>query len=341
MKYFTTLFLQLLADLNTNLTTDKKPTTTNDLSAEMKTYYDKSLIRYATPNLVHAQFAQKRPIPKNGGKTIEFRSFKPLAKALNPLSEGVTPDGQKMDVTAFTATVDQYGAYITQSDVLELTALDNTIVEATKMLGNQAGLTMDTLVRDVMNSGNNVMFAPNGTTEVKSRSTLTANCKLTVDAVKRAVVKLKQQNAPKINGSYIGIIHPDVAYDLSTDPAWEEWSKYTNPEHMYEGEIGRIYGVRFVESTEAKIWKDDTCPSGLAVFSTLIFGEGAYGTTEIEGGGLRTIIKQKGSAGTADPLDQRSTIGWKAITVSELLVPQYIVRVESCSTVYSADAAAN
>lgn len=347
--YFTVAMLQLLANINTNVTTQTG--TGQDLSAENKTFYDRTLIRYATPNLVHAQFGQKRPIPKNGGKTIEFRSFKPLAKALTALTEGVTPDGQKMDVSAITAQVAQYGAYITQSDVLELTAIDNTIVEATKMLGNQAGLTLDTLTRNVLNSGNNVMHCPkiaaNGTTTaVAGRSSMDATCRLTVDMVKRAVVKLKQQNAPKINGSYVAIIHPNVAYDLTTDPEWQEWSKYTTPEHMFEGEIGKIYGVRFVESTEAKVWNDSTCPSDggsgkLAVFSTLFMGEGAYGITEIDGGGLRTIIKQKGSAGTADPLDQRSTIGWKAITVTELLVPQYLVRVESCSTVYSASTQAN
>ena len=345
MKKLITLCLQLFAgNLNTNVTTQTG--TGQDLSAENKTFYDKNLIRYATPNLVHKQFGQKRPIPKNGGKKIEFRRFSPLAKALTPLTEGVTPDGKKMDVSKFEASVDQYGDYITQSDVLELTAIDNTIVEATKMLGNQAGLTLDTLARNVLNSGNNVQYCPKiaadgSTTPVTSRGGLDASCRLTVDVVKRCVTKLKQQNAPKINGSYIGIIHPNVEYDLTTDPAWEEWHKYTTPENMYEGEIGRSYSVRCVESTEAKVWKDENTPDGLAVFSTLFLGEGAYGDTEIEGGGLQTIIKQKGSAGTADPLDQRSTIGWKAITVTEILVPQYLVRAESCSTVWSASTNAN
>ena len=337
--FYETIRLQLLANnLNTNVTTD------TGLSVENKTYYDMNLIREATPNLVHQQFGQKRPIPKNGGKKIEFRKFAPLAKALTALTEGVTPDGKKMSVTNIEATVAQYGDYITQSDVLELTAIDNTIVEATKMLGNQAGLTLDTLCRNVINAGNNVMYAPksNGTA-VTSRAGLDATCALTVDVVRRAATKLKNQNAPKINGDYVAIIHPSAAYDLMSDPEWKEWSKYTTPEHMFEGEIGKIAGVRFVETTEAKIFEgtDDGAPSGLGVFSTLFIGEGAYGVTEITGGGLQTIIKQKGSAGTADPLDQRSTIGWKAMTVSEILVPQYLVRVESCSPVYSATAKAN
>ncbi|MBQ6677941.1 MAG: N4-gp56 family major capsid protein, partial [Clostridia bacterium] len=124
-----------------NKTTDTTATTGNDLSAENKTYYDMRLLDEAGPQLVHDQFGQKRPIPKGSGKTIEFRKFDPLPKALVPLTEGVTPDGQPLNAHAVTATVNQYGDYITQSDVLELTALDNTILEATKLLGRQAGIT--------------------------------------------------------------------------------------------------------------------------------------------------------------------------------------------------------
>ena len=126
------------------------------LSAEMKTFYDMTLLDNAQANLVHDQFGQKKPIPKNGGKTIEFRKFAPLNKALTPLTEGVTPAGNSLSVSTITASVAQYGDYIKQSDVLELTALDNTILEATKLLGQQAGATLDTVTRNVLNGGTNV-----------------------------------------------------------------------------------------------------------------------------------------------------------------------------------------
>ena len=315
------------------------------LSVEMKTFYDMTLIDEAGPQLVHDQFGQKRPIPKNGGKTIEFRKFSPLAKATTPLTEGVTPDGKSLNVTNLTATVSQYGDYITQSDVLELTSIDNTILEATKLLGKQAGATLDTIVRDILVAGTNVSYASkwSGSTEsvVFSRKDLDATATLKVDTVQQAVAKLRAQNAPTINGKYVAIIHPYVAYDLMRDPEWIDAHKYANPTNLYEGEIGEIAGVRFVQTTEAKIWKDDdTCPSGLAVFGCLFLGEGAYGTTEVTGGGLQTIVKQKGSAGTADPLDQRSSVGWKAMKTAERLVENYMVRVECCSK-YSASASAN
>ncbi|MGN1306827.1 MAG: N4-gp56 family major capsid protein [Faecousia sp.] len=321
-------------------------TTQDSLSAEMKTFYDMTLIDEASANLVHDQFGQKRPIPKNGGKTIEFRKFSPLAKATTPLTEGVTPSGNSLTVTNITATVQQYGDFIVQSDVLELTALDNTILEATKLLGRQAGATLDTVVRNVLQAGTNVTYCPklaaDGTeTAVTSRAGLDESAQLTVDVVNQVVAKLRAQNAPTINGKYVAIIHPYVAYDLMRDPAWIDAHKYAQPENLYEGELGEIGGVRFVQSTEAKVYTGTGCPTGLAVFGSLFFGEGAYGVTEIEGGGLETIVKQKGSAGTADPLNQRSSVGWKALKTAELLIPNYLVRVESCSKRFSATAQAN
>lgn len=293
------------------------------LSAENKTFYDMTLLDEAQAALVHDQFAQKRPIPQNGGKTIEFRKFASLPKATTPLTEGVTPDGKSLNVTAVTATVAQYGDYITQSDVLELTSIDNTIVEATKILGRQAGLTLDTITRNVLQSGTNVTYCPKSNGDaVTSRTGLDTTCQLTVKVVQQVVAKLKGQNAPTINGKYVGIIHPYVAYSLMRDPEWIDAHKYAQPDNLFTGEIGEIAGVRFVETTEAKVYQG-------GVFGTLIMGANAYGVTEITGGGLQTIIKQKGSAGTADPLDQRSSIGWKAIKTAELLIPNYLVRVES------------
>ena len=337
--YFTVAMLQLLANINTNVTTQTG--TGQDLSAENKTFYDKTLIRYATPNLVHAQFGQKRPIPKNGGKKIQFRKYGSLPKALRPLTEGVTPAGQKMSVTPIESEVHQYGDFIEMSDVLDLTAIDNNALEATKMIGKQAGLTLDTVTRNVLQSGTNVWYAPKSDGTVPGgRASLDATCVLTVDLVKKVAAFLKAANAPKINGDYVAIIHPYVAYDLMSDPRWEEAHKYCKPEEIYEGEIGRIAGVRFVETSEAAVYTGSGCPSGLAVFGCIFLADNAYGVTEITGGGLQTIIKQLGSAGTADPLNQRSTVGWKAMQTAEILMEAYMVRVECCSA-FSAKAQAN
>lgn len=330
MKFDKIMLLPVMLNLfdgNTNITGD------SGLSDEMKTYYSDYLIDMAEPELVHDQFGQKHPIPKNGGKTIEFRKYDPLPKALTPLTEGVTPNGQKLNMGVITATVKQYGGFIELSDMLLLTAIDNNLVQATKLLGSQAGRTLDTITREVLNGGTNVQYAEG---QVNSRAALSYtddnnNHNLTVNAVRRAVRFLKVMNAPRINGYYAGIIHPDCSYDLMSDPKWVNVKTYSDPEGIYEGEIGRIEGVRFVETSEAKVFTGAGA-SGRDVYSTLIIGADAYGVTEITGGGLQHIVKQLGSAGTADPLNQRATAGWKATKVAERLVEAYMVRIETTST---------
>lgn len=337
--------LKLLPMLLTLFSTTTQTTLLNGLSDEMKTFYSDYLIDNAKPQLVHDQFAQKHNIPKNGGKTIEFRKYSPLAKATTALTEGVTPDGNSLTVSTVSATVAQYGDWIRLSDVLLLTAIDNNLVQATALLGDQAGRTADTITREVINAGTNVMFAPNGSTAISARSSITGDSKLTVDCVMKAAAQLKTMNTKTINGSYVAIIHPYVAYDLMSDTRWIDAHKYATPENIYEGEIGKIGNVRFVETSEAKIWalagaattaNDDT--TKVSVYSTLVLGDNAYGTTEIEGGGLQHIVKQLGSSGTEDPLNQRASAGWKLIKVAKILVEAYMIRIESCST-YSTTAA--
>ena len=404
-----------LFDAYTNTTLDP------GLSDEMKVYYSMRLINLAEPELIHDQFGQKHPIPKNSGKTIEFRKYDSLPKALVPLTEGVTPAGQKMSMGVIRATIKQYGGYIELSDILELTAIDNNLVQATRLLASQAGRTADTITREVLAGGTNVVYAGGAKDRselVGGDSTAENNKYLTVDDIRKAVRALKVMNAQKINGYFAGIIHPDTAYDLMNDKKWVDVKTYSDPDGIYEGEIGKIEGVRFVETTEAKIFHaaplkiEDggeasarnltvkiaaskvititeklsanqakaltgrdilvggellevasaaagaagsatitvkTAPAttpaastviypgegganGRDVYSTLILGADAYGVTELEGGGLQHIVKQLGSSGTADPLNQRATAGWKLTKVAERLVEQYMVRIESAST---------
>ncbi len=404
----------ILFDVNLKYFDNTQTTLLQDLSAEMKTYYSKYLITLAEPSLVHDQHAQKHQIPQNGGKTIEFRKYDSLPKALTPLVEGVTPHGNKLSLSTITATINQFGDYIELSDTLLLTAIDNNLLQATELLASQAGRTLDTVTREVLAGGTNVQY---GEGTKKTRSALvggetTGNDYLTVKAIRMAVRSLKVMNTPKINGDYAGIVHPSCSFDIMDDPAWQAPHTYVDTENIYANEIGRIAGVRFSETTEAKIFHADgltaaardltvseyasevittaeaitadeaaalkgrdilvggevmkvasatagaagsatitvsdtpaTSPSandviypgeagakGRDVYATLIMGANAYGTTDVSGGGLQHIVKQLGSAGTADPLNQRATVGWKAYKVAERLIEQYLVRIETCST---------
>lgn len=307
--------------------------TTETMPDEIKTYYDDYLIDCSSPKLVHDQFGQKRPIPAGRGKTIEFRKVSPLPVSTTPLTEGVTPESQQLTISTVEAPVQQYGGYVELSDMVVLTAIDNNLVIAAKQLGAQAGKTLDAITREVLAGGTNVQYAEG---QVTQRNQLVGgkaegNHYLTVDAVRRAVRTLKKQDAEPIGDSFIGIIHPDVAYDLMSDPKWVNVKSYSDPEGIYEGEIGKIENVRFVETSEAKVF-EGAGAEGRDVYATLILGDNAYGTTEIEGGGLTLIVKQLGSGGASDPLDQRASVAWKATKAAVRLQEAYMVRIETTST---------
>ena len=386
-----------------------------------KTFYDRKLLDTAKTRFVHVNFGQRRSIPRNNGKRVEFRKyelFTPDADKLT-LVEGVTPTGQSLAQSKVEAEVKQYGAYVEISDLLDLTAYDAVIADSAELLGEQLGTVVEWITRDAMCQTTNVQYDGGQL----SRSALTASNKLTVEEVRKAVRTLKKNKArPFFTGAdgagrkphFVCICSPDATYDLQSDPLWQDVSKYSNAEQIYSGEIGRLFGVVFVEATEAKVYSqsvlnkvnaatsssttfvlknaptekekaylstggnkimigtteytlaatdsytpatrtvklsaaatlsadaivysddagkvDATTKKAPDVHATLIFGADAYGIVDVAGSGaMETIIKPRGSAGTTDPLDQRSTVGAKVTAyAAKVLNPLWLVKIEHC-----------
>ena len=220
--------------------------------------------------------------------------------------------------------------------MLNLTAYDNQMQEVMKIIATQAGQVSDKVTRDILAAGTNVMYADHANAGHDERTDLTSADVLTIEDIKKAVRLLKRVNAQTINGSYVAIVHPDVAYDLMQDSEWIDANQYAGSGAIFNGEIGKMYGVRFVETTMAKIWK----PSTLPIYGTLVLGANAFGVTMIDNGGIKSIVKQLGSAGSADPLDQRATVGWKLAKTACILEQSYMVRIESAAS-FGSDAVAN
>lgn len=308
---------------NANVQTTLLNTTGNDLSPTMKTFYRTNLLKNARAQHYFNQFGQKQPLPRNNGRKVEWRKFDTFAKAMTPLTEGVTPDGNTVNMTKIEAELSQYGDYTTVSDLLELEAVDPVISAVTEEHGAQAGDTLDTVTRNELITGTNVIFGGGKT----SRANLTAADILTPTIVNQAFTFLKKMKAPTINGKYIAIIHPSVAYDLRQSSEWIEAHKYAATTQIFNGEIGELHNVRFIEDTEQKIWGNN----GVAVYATIFFGKDAYGIIDPSAESLEVIVKQRGSSGTADPLNQRSTVGWKASHAAKILYQERIVRAETGS----------
>lgn len=311
----------------------------NKLSDTMKTYYDTELLENARSNLIFAQFGRKQGLPANKGRTIEWRKWNTLPNA-DSLKEGVIPDGKKMGMSTLTVALQQYGIFVAITDLLDLHAIDNVLLGATEELGASAGETMDVLIRNAIQTNTNLMYCDTVTdgavNTVSAYSGMSAdNNRLTPDMVNKAATWLKKNKAPTINGKYVAIIHPSVAYDLRSSDEWIEAHKYAATTEIFNGEIGELHNVRFVETTNAKITEKTVSGGSAMVYTTVFMGKDAYGIVDPEGGGLEMIVKDKSEVG--GPLEQYSTAGYKFESATKILYPERMVLVESCSAYSKVD----
>ena len=283
------------------------------------------MLKAARPLLIHLKWAQVRDLPRNGSLVIKFRRYGLLSANTTALTEGVTPSGVQLSTTDVTATVAQYGDYVTLTDVLQFSTLDPLLSETADLLGQQAGNSLDQLCRNVITAGTTIQYASTAT----STATVSASMKLTRQEVREAVRTLQSNDAKKLtrmvnpssgfntsplNACYIGIITENTLFDLKNEAGWVPVEEYSSQSGVMEGEVGKLDDVRFVMTTNGKI--DSSA------------GADFYAISRISGEAMKNIVKPLGSAGTADPLDQRTTSGWKATFVAKILNENFGVIVQ-------------
>ena len=319
----------------------------NSLAGELKTFYDTELLENARVEMFYAQFGKKQTLPAKHGNTIEWRKWNTFAKA-SKLQEGVIPTGQKFGMSSKTGSIGQYGTYTAVSDTLELRAYDDTILGATEEMGASAAETQETLIRDALLTNTNVLYCDNITIEDEKKTgatptmpsemeaTETTMSALTSRMVNKAATKMKKDKVPTINGKYYAVIHPSVAEDLRNSKGWIEVHKYSEADEIFNGEIGELHKVRFIENVFAPVLggEDYNNKAGTKTYATYFFGKDGFGIIDPEGGALQMIVKSKEQAG--GPLNQFSTIGYKFETNgATMLYTERVLRVMSCSS-YSA-----
>ena len=318
--------------------------TTSNITYALNNYYSRVMLERGLPVLLHSMFANIKDIPKGNTNVMKFRRYGALALATTPLTEGTTPAGKSLSVTDVTVTVSQYGDYVTITDWVDMTSTDPVLTETAEVLGEQAGQTLDAIIRDVLAAGTNAQYADATTPASNTLSNqIAATDKITKAEVMIAVRTLKNANAKPITrmvssnpgqttvpvkASYVAIVHPNTTYDLKGISEFVTVEKYADrATDLMPGEVGKLDEVRFIESTQAKV-KTGAGASTIDVYATLIFGQNAYGVTRISGESLRNIRKALGSAGTADPLEQRMTSGWKATLAAVVLNQTFMLRLE-------------
>ena len=316
----------------------------DDLTAGNKVYYETTMLENAREKLIFGQLGKKVTLPSNHGTSIEFRKWNKLPhfKALN---HAQIPTGEKMGETAITATIAEYGLYTTIGSRIDLHIVDDITQGAVEEVGAAGGETQDLLIRNAVVSGTtNIIFADayNGTTYQSTPTTeaelqtalasYTAN--LTPDMVLKAKTFLEKQGAPKYDGRwYVAVITPSVQYDLMRSADWNEYHKYAATTQIFQGEVGELYGVRFIVSNFAPIIKSDG--QTYATYKNLFMGKDAFATIEVEGGGMEMILKDKSQIG--GPLEQFSSVGGKFETATKVLYPERIVAVWSGSNYSNVD----
>jgi N4-gp56 family major capsid protein len=305
------------------------------LTAEQAEYYQRVLLERLTPELFFMKYGEKNMgMPKNAGDTASWRRWNSLAVATTALTEGVTPDGVSLDVTKVSATVKQYGNWTKFTDKIQLVGLDNTLTEVSELMGENAGESLDIIVRDIIAAGTNVMYVGSAT----SRVTVAATDKVTaldILKVRRALKRSKVKPIKLPNGGtgYLWFIHTDVATDLMQTQEWKDQNTYVDNKNRVEGTLGKMYGIYFLEADNAPKYAGAGA-AGADVYGNLIIGKGAYGVPDIEGSAKPEIIVHKaGSAGTADPLDQFNTVAWKACLTSLILNQLCLIRFECGATI--------
>ncbi len=324
-------------------------TTTTQIDPAVSTFYDRVLLKRALPYLVHGLFGQKRPLPSKSGTSVKFRKYTALPKATTPLTEGVTPTAEQLSKTDISATPNQYGQFVEISDKVSMVVEDPVLTEASVLLGESAGQTLDTIYRDILNAGTYVWNAG----EVATRADIITKVTATdLDKVLRALRNNKAKywnknikasdgvSTQAIRASYYAIVHPNMTYDLEGITGFISVANYPKPETAHENEIGSYKNLRFIETTEAK---EITGASGVThavgssgleatstyvnVYTMLIFGKDAYGVIDLKGNAMENIVKPYGSGD--DPLNQRATSGWKAYTTCKILQDAFMYRLEA------------
>ncbi|MBO5715611.1 MAG: N4-gp56 family major capsid protein [Clostridia bacterium] len=349
--------LQLFADAGTlvNATTNYVNAYTGEaeshtnLDTTLKAFYDTELLENARAEMFYAQFGKKQPLPARHKGLVEWRKWNTFARATK-LEEGVIPTGQKIGQTALYGNIDQYGTYATISDVLELRAYDPVILGATEEMGASAAETQEVLIRDALLVNTNVLYCDNITIATgasagtptepgQMEASATVMSLLTPDMVAKAATKMKKDRVPTINGKYVAVVHPSVAYDLRKSDGWMEAHKYAAPGEIFNGEIGELHGVRFIEDTFAPVLDGEYAnKAGTVTYATYFFGKDAFGIIDPEGGALQMIVKNKGEIG--GPLEQFSTVGYKFETNgATILYPERLLRVMSASSFSGTDEA--
>lgn len=304
----------------------------NALTAEQAEFYQDAMLERLLPELFFMKYGEKKNIPKNKGAVTSFRRLNSLAVSTTALTEGVTPDGVDLNITKISATVQEYGNWTKISEFINLVGLDPLMTETAQLMGENAGESIDVIVRDMIAAGTNVVYANTKT----ARNLIGASDKISALDILRVRRTLKRNKVKPIalpdgGKGYLAFVHTDVATDLMQTQEWKDQNTYVDTKNRQEGVLGKLYGIYFLEADNAVKFAGAGATAA-DVYGTVFIGRGAYGVPDVEGSSKPQIIVHDAKV-AGGPLEQFSTVAWKAAFTTARLNELCIVRYESGATV--------
>ena len=291
-----------------------------DFSDHIHSFLEKKFLERLVKELHLNKFGKKKSVPAHGGTVIKWNRWTNPTANTTALSDGVSPDGLSLTSTSVSATLAQYGQFVSTSDELQLIAINDTLEDAGELLGYGAALSLDTLARNELDANGTQRYADAGNNSSKA-NVESGTDKMRSDELKIVLKAMRVADVPAFeDGLYRGIIHPLMEFDLLSETATSTFivlmqNSITGGAKIAErGEIGTAFGIKLLRSTNIRA--DATSTN---TYGNIFLGRDAYGTVDIENAGLKMIAKPLGSAGTEDPLNQRATIGYKMWYVPKVL----------------------
>ena len=359
--------------------------TTTTLSNQYQNYFSRKLLSYAVQALILDQFAKKAPLPARAGhKAITmFRYGAPSTSAIEALTEGTAPSGTRtLSLDKIEKSLTQRGQVIELTDILTATDLFNSLQQSIKTNGQDAALDMDTITRNTVvgsNVGGTAMeggyaadmsasldngdtlveIYADGTKETTAATQYTAfeittgaGTLLDAPAVLNAVTQLKvNRSQPARGGMYVAATSPQVISDVMTDTVWQNAATYSNVQDLYKGEVGSLYGAKFIMTTNPFITGDtlgndgdrfvyDASGGGGTtatndIHATIFLGDEAYGVPDLSSQSpFSPKVEIVDTADKSDPLNQKTTCSFKTYWTALRLNPLYyvIMRSKTAST---------
>lgn len=286
---------------------------TTTLSPNLHTFYQKVLLESAEKKLRFRQFADEKVHPRGNGKDYYALRYGHMTTSTTPLTEGVTPSENTIDTNRYTVTIEEYGDYVSLSSMLEMTAIDPVIKSVSKEAGYAAAKSMDEIIRDhlLANATTNIQYVGSTAT---TDNTVASTDLFTAQDVLKPVRLLKGTDAPMFDdGNYVWIIHPYIEMDILGDTSaggFIELNKYVAgmAEKPFRGEVGKAYGARIVSTSNISAVANS---GSVNVYRTFVLAQNAYLMTRFDKEAIEIIVKPANSGGVANPLNVKSTVGWK------------------------------